>query len=138
MEVRCDDVIEWRSVVGYEGIYEVSERGDVRRCLSGKGARAGYVLKGRRRNGYFMVQLCRGGVPSDVYIHHLVAAAFLGERPETYEVNHIDTDKMNNHRTNLEYLTKGQNLAHAYANGRARAWTHQNWRRGCKSLASGG
>ncbi len=120
--------IVWRPVVGWETFYEVSDKGDVRRIRKGQGARLGKNLKLRCRALYFTVNLCRGGVSSDHYVHHLVAAAFIGPRPVKHEVNHKNTDKKDNALVNLEYLTKGGNLKHSYENGRVRPWGNQNRR----------
>lgn len=53
-------------------------------------------------------------------IHSLVAAAFLGPRPDGCDVNHIDGDKTNNAASNLEYVTRKENMQHAMATG---LWT---------------
>ena len=103
---------EWRPVVGYEGYYEVSNLGRVRRMP--------YVLatnvgkKGSAKD-YCRVRLFddRGGRQRSV--HALVAAAFIGPRPtEAHEVNHKDGDPRNNGLENLEYLTKLENMRHSF------------------------
>lgn len=117
---------EWRPVVGYEGLYSVSDWGRVRRDKSGRGhCRAGSILKAcyrhsrkhERAKGYFAVGLHKDGKSRTVMMHHLVAAAFLGPRPDGMEVNHKDGDTENNHAGNLEYLTQLANLEHARVTG---------------------
>ena len=79
---------EWRPIADYEGFYEVSDVGEVRRIGAGRGARL-KTLKPRDRSGkYLTVNLCRNGTPRDFYIHELVATAFYGGRPPLHEVNH--------------------------------------------------
>jgi len=109
---------EWRPVVGYEGWYEVSSQGRVRRAAPGKGTHIGYVLKPRMGWHYFTVGLRRLGYPQRmVFIHRLVAEAFLGGPPPGFEANHKDGDKLNNRPGNLEWVTPSQNCRHALANG---------------------
>lgn len=109
---------EWRPVVGYEGWYEVSNLGRVRRVGAGRGSTVGRILRTRPdRNGYRLVELHRERRRHGENVHRLVAAAFLGPRPAGMEVNHRDRDKMNSALANLEYVTPSENVAHAYRTG---------------------
>lgn len=116
------DPEEWCPVVGYEGYYSVSNIGRVRRDAGGPGARAGLVLRPKRnaKTGYLTVSLFRGGDGCSHTVHTLVAAAFIGVRPNGWTVNHIDGDKLNNRPSNLEYVTRGDNARHAWETGLAR------------------
>ena len=112
---------EWRPILGYKNRYEVSNLGRVR------GPRG--IIGWRGKNKYMIVSLHgKRKEPTTtqskpfiyevkVYVHQLVAEAFLGPCPEGHEVNHIDTDKSNNVLSNLEYVTRSENLKHAYKNG---------------------
>jgi HNH endonuclease/NUMOD4 motif len=111
--------VSWRPVVGYEGLYEVSDRGDVRRAAAGKGARAGRVLRGQWDGGYRRVTLYGAGRRRAHGVHQLVAAAFIGPCPPGLEVNYRDGDKANNRPGNLEYTTSSGNRFHAYRLGLA-------------------
>ena len=120
------DVEIWHPVVGFEREYEVSDQGDVRRSGRaarrgsgrGGGARIGRSIKAHEvSGGYLSVQLWRDGRPSMHLVHRLVAAAFIGPRPDGYEVNHKDGNKRRNTVANLEYLTRSDNLRHAYRTG---------------------
>jgi hypothetical protein len=115
---------EWRAVVGFDLLYEVSSLGRVRRITGGKGARAGHILAGSKPAGhYHKVSLYSGsGVASKryVFVHDLVAAAFLGQRPDGMWINHIDGDKHNNRPSNLEYVQPSGNSCHAYRTGLSR------------------
>lgn len=64
-----------------------------------------------------MVALCVGGHRCDVAVHRLVAQAFLGPIPAGHEVNHQNGDKAHNCVANLEYVTRSENVSHAYSAG---------------------
>lgn len=101
---------QWRDVVGFEGVYKVSSLGRVRRVRSGKWR----ILKGSvNRTGYRYVTLVNRPNSKSVQVSHLVADAFIGKRPDGYQVNHIDGNKLNNAVNNLEYCTRQQNIRHA-------------------------
>lgn len=111
---------EWRAVKGFEGIYEVSNRGRVRsldREDSAGRQRSGVVLSGYidKRKGYCRVGLCKNAVPSMHLVHILVATAFLGECPEGFEVAHKDHCGSNNYVENLEYVTHAENMRQSAA-----------------------
>lgn len=119
----------WKPVVGYEGLYEVSDLGRVRsvaRILNHKHIgmmrkHAVYLKQfssfrnGRRR--YFNVRLCGIGDDKTKKVHRLVAAAFIGPCPDGMQVNHIDGNVHNNTVRNLEYVTPKMNAIHARDTG---------------------
>lgn len=98
--------------------YEVSDLGRVRRVTRGRGARQGAVLKAWKTLEYPTVQLYSGtGKAARFYIHDLVAAAFLGKKPNGYQVNHKDGNKSRSELQNIEYVTRSENALHALATG---------------------
>jgi len=117
----------WQDVVGYEGLYLVSDHGRVRsvgrtvdhprgqRILKGK------VLKPGFSHGYNMIGLQKNGPRKFFYVHRLVAAAFIGPCPVGRQVNHVDGVKLNNQMFNLEYVTPSENTLHAYRAGLLKA-----------------
>lgn len=112
---------EWRAVVGCEGWYEVSNYGEVRRIKPGKATKPGRLLKPtRRKNGRMSVYLRHEGDDIQREMHHIVAAAFLGPKPEGKEINHLDGNPANNRADNLEYCTHRENMQHAYRLGLVR------------------
>ena len=119
---------EWRPVLG--GAYEVSDLGRVRRAVGGKGARAGRVLtRFVASTGYYVVNVCVAGDERVAYVHRLVAEAFLGSCPPSLMVNHKDGVKTNPLPSNLEYVTRAENAAHAGRSGLVQSgdnhWTHR-------------
>lgn len=106
---------EWRPVVGWEGIYEVSCLGRIRRIVSGHSTYSGRILNvSSYAHGYPFIRLRYMGRTTKVPLHKLVAEAFLGPRPPKHEVNHKDGDKANAKANNLEYVTGSENNLHAY------------------------
>ena len=109
---------EWRDVPVYESLYQVSSLGRVKRMKSGGGAVIGRILRGGLDSGgYYSVALYKNGVSKTHRIHVLVASAFLGERPAAHDINHIDGCKSNNRIGNLEYITRTENMKHAFRLG---------------------
>lgn len=100
--------IEWRPIPGYEGLYSASSDGFIR--SEPRNTTSGKILKGQLNNsGYLRVSV----KSKYLYIHHLVAVAFIGVRPVRADVNHIDGNKLNNAADNLEYVSRAENMAHA-------------------------
>lgn len=71
-----------------------------------------------KRLGYFQIDLWKENKRSKFYIHRLVAQAFIPNPSNLREVNHIDSDRSNNHVSNLEWVTSSDNCFHAIRAGR--------------------
>lgn len=108
----------WKTIMEFDGMYEVSNLGKVK-SLSRRSRNRLYVgrtlKQGKHTAGYKVVNLSKGGIIKQFYVHRLVAEAFLGL--SELQVNHKDLDKGNNNLTNLEFVTRQQNLIHALDNG---------------------
>lgn len=103
---------EWKPVVGYEGLYEVSRDGDVRSVKTQR------VLKSYVENlGYPRVTLYDGGIVKNCKVHRLVAMAFIDNPEAKSEVNHINGVKTDNKACNLEWATRAENIRHAWDSG---------------------
>jgi HNH endonuclease/NUMOD4 motif len=115
----------WLPVVGYEGLYEVSDHGWVRslprlafdgnRWLKGKLLSPTRIGTGGRY--YFRVKLWRDGVERPVRVHHLVLEAHVGPRPAGLHGLHWDDDPLNNHVSNLRWGTDAENQRDTTRNG---------------------
>lgn len=96
---------EWRPIVNYEGLYEVSNFGKI------INARSGYNFTQCINNrGYLFVGLHKNGKRMSLTSHRIIASAFLGL--SLLEVNHKDGNKTNNHINNLEYVSARENSNH--------------------------
>lgn len=106
----------WRPVKNYIGYYDVSSQGRIR-SLGGRRGSSERVLKPANMKGYLCVSLSASGTKRTRLVHHLVAEAFIDNPNGLTEVNHIDGDKKNNHRHNLEWTSHADNIAHAVDTG---------------------
>ena len=108
---------EWKNIIGYEGLYEVSSYRRVRslnRYVEYSNGRIclhkGKVLSpAKNRYGYLAVVLSCNGKQKTITVHRLVAQAFLLNPDNLPEVNHLDEDKTNNSVDNLEWCTANYN-----------------------------
>lgn len=112
----------WAPISGYEGIYEVSDDGEVRsldRSYTGKDGRS-VPYKGRLinpgigANGYKVVSLWKNGKGKTTYVHRLVAETFIPNPERKKTVNHKDGNRTNNNVSNLEWATYAENNLHEY------------------------
>ena len=113
---------KWLPVVGYEGLYEVSDQGRIRSVdrfiiRSGKWKGHKYWLKGRlllfmNNKGYSRVGLRKNNKQKPHHVHRLVLESFLGPCPTGMECRHFpDNDRSNNNLCNLSWSTRKQNQA---------------------------
>lgn len=103
----------WKPVVGYEGLYEVSNFGRVKslNCYNYKEPR---IMKlGKRPDGYLSVGLSKNNTQKTKTVHRLVAEAFIPNPNNLEMVNHRDEDRTNNHVENLEWCTRAYNQLHS-------------------------
>jgi hypothetical protein len=100
---------QWRPVVGYEGLYEVSDQGRVRGLTSGRIISQWWA--GRKSKQYLSVHLYRGNRRATLKVHRLVALAFLGTPAEGQECCHGPLGTSCNAVTNLSWGTRVQNRA---------------------------
>lgn len=106
---------EWKSIIRFEGLYEVSSEGRVRSLKWGKTR----VLKpGKNRYGYLYVILCKNRENKTFTVHHLVASAFIQNPMCKTDVNHKDENKENNRVDNLEWMTRKENCNYGTRNER--------------------
>jgi len=105
--------MKWKEVKGTNGLYLVSEDGQIFSVQSNR------VLKSQRqKNGYYRIELNYGGKSHREFIHRLVAEAFI-PNPNNYPVvNHKDENPSNNHADNLEWCTHEYNSNYGTRNER--------------------
>lgn len=107
----------WKDVVGYEGLYRVSNKGNI---ISLNAYHHGLIrpLKPRvNKCGYHTVSLRHNGKSIFTSVHIIVAKAFIPNPDNKPQVNHIDGNKSNNTVNNLEWVTSKENINHAINTG---------------------
>jgi hypothetical protein len=108
---------KWLPIIGYEGLYEISNMGKVKSLPKQiKLPNSISLLKERilmgacgKKSGYLTVKLSKNSITKTYYIHKLVSYHFIGICPNKYVVNHIDGNRKNNSLLNLEYVTSREN-----------------------------
>lgn len=107
------------AVIKFAPDYSASNLGRIKRTTPSSRYNTGRkssILK-PSKNEYPHVNLGVGGQRKNFTVHVCVANAFLGQRKDGYETNHIDGNKHNNKLSNLEYITRQENKNHAKLNG---------------------
>lgn len=118
---------EWKNIPGYEGLYEVSTLGRIRSLdknidtyNGGSYVRKGAIKKLRiNKSGYYCVNLCKNGISVSHIAHRLVAKAFIENKNNYPEVNHINENRLDNRVENLEWCSHKQNVNWGHHNIRA-------------------
>jgi len=106
----------WKPVVGYEGLYEVSNLGRVKSLPRNGTIRQERVLRENvKRSGYVNIVLRKNGKPRTFRLHRLVARAFIQNPENKPQVNHKNGDKRDNRAINLEWTTVSENLKHKFS-----------------------
>lgn len=101
----------WKEIPNYEGLYQISNFGNVKSLISNK------ILKpSKDRFGYVRFNALKDKKPKTLRIHRLVMEIF-NPINTTMQVNHIDGNKLNNHIDNLEWCSDSDNKKHAYKLG---------------------
>ncbi|MBP2652625.1 MAG: EnPhEFRM31 [Firmicutes bacterium] len=107
----------WKDVEDYEGIYQVSNLGNVRSLNYRRKGLISNVKQGIDHYGYPKIRLYKNGVRLEYKVHRLVAKAFLDNSMGLPEVNHKDYNRKNNNISNLEWVSKLDNIIHQSKRG---------------------
>lgn len=107
----------WKDIKGYEGLYQVSNLGNVKRIrfinIHSNYPKEKMKSKKLRKDGYYEIALYKNGKGKSIQIHRLVAKAFIKEIDGKEYVNHINGIKTDNRVENLEWVTASENKIHS-------------------------
>ncbi len=111
----------WKDVVGYEGLYVISNFGQVKSLTVPIQNKLGRVFTRLGKNitvrlnsfGYLDTRLYKGGVKKSAFVHRLIAQAFIPNPDNKPVVNHINGINTDNNVNNLEWSTAAENMKHA-------------------------
>lgn len=123
---------KWKDIKGYETLYQISDRGNVRsldrkvKCRDNKLKQLkGRIIKQQRySNGYMFVSLSKNGVVKQLLVHRLVGNAFIPNPENKPEINHKNEIKEDNTVGNLEWATRYENVV--YGTQLKRGVSHRN------------
>lgn len=113
----------WKDVVGYEGVYQVSNLGNVKSLRMWSSVQKRYIQREKilkpykAPTGYLQIGLKSERTRKLGLVHRLVAEAFIPNAENKREVNHINGIKTDNRVENLEWNTSQENTIHAYKKG---------------------
>lgn len=105
----------WKVIPGYEGLYEVSDQGRVKSLNFHRTGKTKLLKPQNNGTGYLQVRLYKDGKSKLMYVHRLVAEAFIPNPQGLETVNHKDEDKTNNAASNLEWMTNKDNTIYSQA-----------------------
>lgn len=112
----------WKDVIGYEGIYQVSNLGRIKRIsnnhLCNIKYQGEYYLKPLDNGkGYLRMKLSNNGHSKRVMLHRIIAEAFINNPENKKVINHINGNKKDNRIENLEWCTQSYNCLHSVKMG---------------------
>ena len=102
----------WKDIVGYEGLYRVSNLGRVKNTITHN-----FLKNYLHKSGYVRINIKKLQKNNNCRLHRLIARAFIPNPENKKTVNHIDGNKQNNSIENLEWLTQKENNKHARDTG---------------------
>lgn len=111
---------EWKPIEGYEGMYEVSNKGKIKslaRDYNNRTLHDRIMKQYVGKTGYFCIRLCKNGKTKLFKVHRLIAEAFIDNPNKLPFINHLDGNKLNNSISNLEWCSPSRNIKHAYLTG---------------------
>lgn len=105
----------WRNIMGYEGLYQISNCGRIKSLMNWNGHKhiKKETILSPWNNGknYLKITLRKNNKSKKYYVHRLMAETFLNlKKNSKLQVDHIDNNRLNNNITNLQVLTQKENI----------------------------
>ena len=105
----------WKDIAGYEGLYQISDEGEVLSLKHNPPKKMKLGLRGRDGLLYEFISLAKNGENKKFSVHRLVAEAFLKNPDKLPEINHKDENTLNNCVDNLEWCTHEYNINYSHS-----------------------
>ena len=99
----------WKDIEGYEGLYQVSNIGRVKRLVGFKCNVERFLKGSKDKDGYILMYLSKDGNAKMHKLHRIVAEAFVPNPDNKPEIDHINTDRTDNRAENLRWVTRKEN-----------------------------
>lgn len=120
----------WKDIKGYEGLYQISNFGEVIRLRSydSRNHLRNFRIRKPRitKDGYLQIGLHKNGIETKFLIHRLVAETFIPNPNNFLEINHKDENKQNNCISNLEWCDHKYNMTYGTMQIRGRITRKMN------------
>ena len=100
----------WKPIRDYEGLYEVSNLGGIKRLENDKNRKEKILKPYKNKLGYLCINLCRDNKVKQMYVHRLVAIAFIPNPENKPCIDHINTIPNDNRVENLRWVTYKENM----------------------------
>lgn len=109
----------WNNIIGFEGLYQVSNLGRVKSLGNNKSKKERILkpIRVSKSNGYYRIHLSKNGKSKLMLLHRIVAIHFIPNPLNYPEVNHIEGNKEDCRASKLEWVTRSLNKIHAYKIG---------------------
>jgi DNA-binding XRE family transcriptional regulator len=107
----------WKDFAGYEGFYQASSGGEVKRLIGICCKKERVLRKNDIVSGYIRISLIKNGKRKRILLHRIILLAFKGPCPKGMEGCHIDGNKLNNNINNLKYATRSENALDKISHG---------------------
>jgi len=108
----------WKDIPDYNGIYQCSNLGKIKKICRAKGNQIGKILGPiKQTSGHLSVGLSKDGVDKKFGIHRLVLFTFIGPCPPGMECRHLDGNPTNNNLNNLKWGTRSENMQDSIRHG---------------------
>lgn len=102
--------LEFKKIKSLYFLYEINENGTILRNVKSKKNIKIFLDTHHSKSGYYAAFVNIKGVVTRVMIHKVVAECWLGDKPEGYEIDHIDRNSRNNHYSNLRYVNRSEQM----------------------------
>ena len=119
----------WKDIKGYENLYQVSNKGQVKSLNWERSGKERILKPGKGDDRYLQVVLSKDGKKKTIRVHQLVAEAFVENPKGEKYIDHLDGNNRNNNAENLKWCSAKQNANNPITALRRKMGLHEYWAR---------